>query len=373
MYYLKFIKALPLVISSLSAWGSTLPEWLSVSGFASTAAAKSDNTAPYYYSRNISDEWCFDCDTIVGLQLDAHPNDWLHLSVQGVKRPVDNFSEPALEWAYVAFSPTESFSLRTGRLRSPTFMYSQVVFVNQAYPWLRLPAEVYDTTKGFTRYDGLDARYQIETDNDLIITFHPYMAYKSTIRDNEINNYSWDVYIHEHYGLKLDIEGINWSAYLNHYRADITVTSDELLVPSGFPVLPTTPFVPFKQDVQTKSWTYGIKYDWQDWTFVFEGAGSDSTSWGGYLSAIYTWDKFTPYIVYGKRSPTSDDNPEKSDSFSLGLRYDIKPNLSIVGEWHHTKTGDGNYRGSFTPPTIQEIEDRSANIISIGINYSFAF
>ncbi|MGR5489133.1 sulfate ABC transporter permease, partial [Vibrio alfacsensis] len=71
----------------------------SISGFGSTSWARSDNETPLLINRGISDENCFDCDTTFGIQLDYF-FDAFKASVQVVKRPQDNWSEPQLEWAY---------------------------------------------------------------------------------------------------------------------------------------------------------------------------------------------------------------------------------------------------------------------------------
>ncbi len=355
---------------------TTLPDWMSVSGFASTAAAKSDNSAPYYYTRNIGDEWCYDCDTIAGIQLDLFPTDWLYLSAQGVKRPTDDFSSPELEWAYASVEFTD-IRARIGRLRSPSFMYSQVVFVNQAYPWARLPAEVYDTTSGFTRYDGIDVLYTAAITDEILIQIQPYAAFPSEIRNNELNQIYYNLKLKELYGLRVDFEATTWNAYLNYFKTRVYIESVTPEIPTFTPGIPfPTGMEKITADINADTWSYGIRYDWEDYTFVFEGTTGKESAWGGFFSAIYHYDKWSPYIVYGKRTESDavGRSKNKSDSVSLGLRYDILPNLSIVGEWHHTKIADGgDYRGSLTAKDPQTITDSSANIYTLGINYSFSF
>ena len=371
MYCLKYISTALLLFSSLAVKAVELPDWLAISGFASVAAAKSDNDTPYYYTRNITDEWCFDCDTIVGLQADIFPTDWLHASAQLVKRPSDNFSDPDLEWAYISVEPIADLKIRAGRLRSPTFMYSQVVFVNQAYPWVRLPAEVYDTTGGFTRYDGIDGYYTWVLNDSLLLQVQPYAAFETSIDDNEINNTYYDVDLKELYGLRLDLESDVWSVYLNYFEARLDITTVENIIPIefndfGVPIK----FGKLSVPIDSKTWSYGLKYEWQDFTVIFEGTTSKDAPWGGYVSLLYHYHDWTPYVVYGKRTGGEEGNKDKSDSFSLGARYDILPNLAAVAEWHYTKA-KGDSRGSFTYPTGQEPDDRSANIFTLGLNYSF--
>ncbi|WP_413110629.1 hypothetical protein [Thaumasiovibrio sp. DFM-14] len=376
MSYMKFASALFAACSSISVAASSLPEWVNVSGFASVAAAKSDNATPYYYTRDIGDEWCFDCDTTLGIQLDLYPTDWLHFSVQGVKRPSDHFRDPELEWAYVAVNPTDTFQLRAGRLRSPMFMYSQVVFVNQAYPWIRLPAEVYDTTAGFTRFEAIDALINVELSDQLFADIQPYIAFPSKINGNEVNQLKFDVDVKEVYGLRIDLEGVNWGLYVNYFKSRVDISTVERYAIPGLP--PQIPPQQLAFAINTDTWSYGAKVDIDDWTLMFEATTAEGSSWGAYASAIYHYNDWSPYIVYGKRLPSDAEgvSVDKSDSLSLGLRYDIKPNLSIIGEWHYTRVPDIKYRGSFThPPSFTGqpgLSDNSATIFSLGLSYSFS-
>ena len=90
-----------------------LTEDLRLSGFGSTSITKSDNKTPLFTNRRITDETCYDCDTIFGLQLDYDFLESFTTSVQVVKRPQDDFSSPELEWAYVGYE-TESFDFKVG-------------------------------------------------------------------------------------------------------------------------------------------------------------------------------------------------------------------------------------------------------------------
>nr|WP_086941028.1 porin family protein [Thaumasiovibrio occultus] len=381
MYYWKYVKLLPLALATHTLQAATLPDWLAVSGFASTAAAKSDNETPYYYTRNITDEWCFDCDTIAGLQLDLFPLSWLHASAQLVKRPADDFSDPELEWAYLSFEPLGDIKIRAGRLRSPSFMYSQVVFVNQAYPWARLPAEVYDTTAGFTRFDGVEIIYRTAITDELLLQIQPYASFGYEIEESEINNVLYDVDVDEQYGLRFDIESINWSAYLHYIKARMTITTSEPYIPIFPPGGPYDKPIGFEHlvvPVNAQRWSFGVNYDWRDFTFIAESTTGKNIGWSAYVSAIYHYDNWSPYLIYGKRwgEKYEGDNPNASlynhgDSITVGLRYDIQPNLSVVGEWQHTYA-ETNYRGSFTSSNVSDRTDNRANIVTLGLSYSFA-
>ncbi|HCG6381696.1 TPA: sulfate ABC transporter permease, partial [Vibrio parahaemolyticus] len=100
-----------------------LTDNLSLSGFGSIAWDQSDNETSLLVNRFIDDDSCFDCDTTFGLQLDYFYQAF-RASVQVVKRPQDHWSEPKVEWAYLAYT-YNNVEIRGGRLRLPVFLISE--------------------------------------------------------------------------------------------------------------------------------------------------------------------------------------------------------------------------------------------------------
>ena len=120
-----------------------LTDNFSLSGFGSTSWATSDNDNPLIINRGFTDENCYDCDTTFGVQLDYFYNSF-KASVQVVKPPQYDWSDPQLEWAYLGYEFND-FDVSIGRLRLPLFLASEYYYVGQAYMTARPPTEVYNS------------------------------------------------------------------------------------------------------------------------------------------------------------------------------------------------------------------------------------
>ncbi|GMQ49436.1 sulfate ABC transporter permease [Vibrio sp. 10N] len=337
---------------------------LSVSGFGSLSWARSDNETPLMVNRSINDENCFDCDTILGLQLDYY-NDAFNASVQVVKRPQDNWSEPQLEWAYLGYT-VGSVQVRAGRLRLPLFLLSEYNYVGHAYNTARPPEEVYNALAGVTAYNGLSAVWNYPLSDSLQLTATPYIGFKDT-NDLRINPQ-----------LVVEVEtqysgGINLVAAGEYYRwnfAYLTSKYDQRTVINGGQLVLDSP------DTTTDIYTLGAEYEFDALKLTAEGQTNDfNSSW--YASVAYRINKLTPYAVYGQSLKKSDENDPYSgkdgDSITLGLRYDVLNNVSINGEWQRFKSyGEDPFGRPLSGPFIQSPgQDTDANLYTIMVNFVF--
>ncbi len=131
----------------------------SYSGFGTVGYAQTDtDLAQVGYSgmpEGIDEDGSFEFDSKIGLQITARFNDMFSATVQGVA--YENLTsewEPHLDWAYVAFKPVSSLTIRGGYLRAPMFMYSDSVFIGYANTWVRPPLEVYRLTPVYQLLGG---------------------------------------------------------------------------------------------------------------------------------------------------------------------------------------------------------------------------
>ena len=89
-----------------------------------------------------TDRWSVKPESRIGVQGTARFNPQFSATAQVVGRLVDSpFAE--VEWAYVTWSPTPEWTLQAGRKRLPLFFYSDFQDVGYAYPWIRVPPDVY--------------------------------------------------------------------------------------------------------------------------------------------------------------------------------------------------------------------------------------
>jgi hypothetical protein len=139
-----------------------------LSGFGTLGMAHSTLGTADYTSSSLQPDgagatrkYDFASDSRFGLQLSAHPTDKLSAVVQILAmHEYDNSFKPRLEWANVKYAFTPDFNIRVGRIELPTFLNSEYRNVGYAFPWVRLPVEMYNT-QPLTNSDGADISYRL--------------------------------------------------------------------------------------------------------------------------------------------------------------------------------------------------------------------
>lgn len=97
-------------------------------------------------------------DNVFGLQVGYQLSDKFDLVGQLVAAGQNDYAAEA-EWAYLAYRHNDNLRIRAGRFAAPFYMYSESLRVGQAYPWARLPVELYFgiPTKSL---EGIDVLYR---------------------------------------------------------------------------------------------------------------------------------------------------------------------------------------------------------------------
>ena len=108
------------------------------------------------YAGYESEDFTFDVDSLVGIQITGNVSDKMAVTAQLVARG-QNDNEVTAEWAYVAYTVNDNFKWRMGRLRTPFYMLSDYVDVGYAYNWISAPSEVYYLP--FNNVQGMDALF----------------------------------------------------------------------------------------------------------------------------------------------------------------------------------------------------------------------
>ncbi len=340
---------------------------LSLSGFGSTSWTKSDNATPLLVNRLIDDNSCYDCDTLFGVQLDFF-YDAFKASAQVLKRPQDDWSEPQLEWAYLAYN-YDDFEFRGGRLRMPLFLASEYYYVGHAFTSARPPSEVYNSILGITAYNGLSLLWNYNINDDMTLTTSPFVGFRDESKVDFDANTDFTFTINEVHGVNLTLNGdsYRWNAtylYIN-FDQQTRLTNLTVNIPGSGPVFIANQTSKIK-DQTIRLYSLGAEYEFDALTLALEGQTNNvnniASSW--YVSASYNLDKLTPYVTYGQRYNISDNKAGRS--YLAGLRYDLHYNVSLNAEWQHYKTYP-NATGAF----ISSPADRSANLYTVMLNFVF--
>ncbi|MDF2152232.1 porin [Vibrio sp. CAU 1672] len=341
-----------------------LSEHVTLSGFGSTSVAVSDNETPLLVNRAINDSTCFDCDTTFGLQLDYYHNAF-KASAQLVKRPQDNWSEPQLEWAYLAYSH-ENFQFRGGRLRMPLFLASEYYFVGHAYPSARPAAEVYNSVLGITAYNGLSVIWNHELNDTQSVIATPFFGLRNESNVNYNPNTELDITTNRMWGINVVLSGDNYRWNLTYMNADYdreTILTNTIMDIPGSEAMfvDKMKIVERNQNIQLAS--LGVSYELDSLSLTAEGQVNDVVN-AWYVSASYNINSFTSYMMYGQQ--LSADEAQTGSSYGLGLRYDLLYNVSLNAEWQYFKARDDEY-GAF----IYVPEDNDANLYTLMMSFVF--
>jgi len=360
-----------------------------LSGFASISAAKSDNVTPWYVHREIADDWCFDCDAIFGLQLDAYFTDRFRGSIQVVKRPEDEFDSPELEWAYLAyaFDMTETrfdsaeIEARLGKLRLPLLLNSSYYFVGNAYPWMRPVSEVYNRLLGITSMEGIELYSTWMLSDTLTLSIEPYYGLSKSERVDRMDQiYNFD--FNYFGGVSVGLEGENYKIHSAYGQSTATLLLE--LDIGGVLMIQDLPEDTYK--VTTLSGIYNFANGIDLWGEFID----DRQALSYYIGVVYNRNKWVPYTTF---ATSYDGTGSDSDTYTLGVRYNIKPNLSVNIELSHSKATypfdptdlspprgqfvlspwqlQWNAPGTLPPFSWTQVDDTDAMIVTLGLNYNF--
>lgn len=327
-----------------------LSDDVTLRGFGSTSATKGSSETPVFINREITDDVCFDCDTTFGLQLDYVVTDDFTTSLQVVKRPQDEWSDPEVEWLYASYTYSD-IETKIGRLRLPLFLVSEYYYVAQAYTWARAPQEVYNSVLGVTSFNGMSVTWNHQVSDDVILAVSPYYGVHDS---NKIS--SGDRVYHfttnDVKGIYMDIIGFNYRIHSNvmasNYDYNVKMKEESLAK---------------EADKNMVLYSLGAEYSLNAWHAMAEIQTNDmQTNW--YASLAYTLNKFTPYVIYSESHRWKENY-----SVTSGMRYDLTTKVSINAEWQImelTKNSEQN-TGQFT----KYEGSNSSNISTVIINFIF--
>ncbi len=336
-------------ISASSAAQIPLSESLSFSGFGTLTAAKSDSVTPVKDRREITDQWCYDCDTTLGLQLDWQMAESVRSVVQLLKRPQDHFSSPEFERVALEYVHND-VKINVGRLRTPLFIMSEYYYVASAYPWLRLPFDVYGNTLGVTHYEGLVLDWSQESTQLGQLIISPFYALPRT-ESVEQYGQSFDIDLSDMVG----VAG-NWH-YEDHqiHAAYLHINVEQKYSAQ------------FTQKLNLDIFSLGISYVFNQWHFQSELLLTPNYHANWYASLDYTWNKLTPYLTYGQRRRSID-----TQSYVLGTTYALTNNINLYAEWEHIYGQPARISGQFTlPQDPAQGFDTQVNVVSLGLSFTF--
>lgn len=360
-----------------------------LTGFLSVAAGKLGNDE--LVLNEYDDDWSITSESVLGLQLDASLTNRLSTTVQVVGRGYSQQSgeqDISIDWAFGRYQLSSLVSIRVGRMRMPLFLYSDVLEVGYAYPWVRPPIDMYQP--GVVSLDYFDGA-------DVVVVG----AVNNIDYDIQLGIGRYDTKVGGLLNIKSDrtvdfsarLTATDWQlrySYVTLLDVDITASEFDPVI-DGLEVLGQSypDFTPVKDALRTTSdrliyHAIGGRYDYNSWQFSSEifrarlKGDSESEFKGWYFSTGYQWRQFFPYAVWGYSVQrylsdmesllvaTEDDIPRGANSevdslrnaaqgvaslgtgsqhsFTIGLRYDVTSTSAIKFEAQRFSFG-GKSRG----------------------------
>ncbi|MYM26258.1 porin [Duganella sp. FT135W] len=155
--------------SACSAFAQAETDGLTVSGFGTIGAARSDTNEARFVRSNqaegVADTAKFGLDSNLGLQVDYEFNDTWSATTQVLTRKATSPSFTTdLTWAFVQVKINDELNVRVGRMGLPTFLISDYQNVGYANTLMRPPIEMY-VQAPIESGDGVDFNYQHAFDN----------------------------------------------------------------------------------------------------------------------------------------------------------------------------------------------------------------
>ncbi|MEK1906348.1 MAG: porin [Pseudomonas sp.] len=343
-----------------------------------------DDGRSYGISGQTNDSWRGDQLSKFGGQLSYGLTDTVGVTVQATAKAYADEWKADVEWAYLSWQSTDNLMLRFGRLRTPVYMYSESIDVGFAYPWLRLPDEVYSQVQ-LSNYEGADAVYNLPL--SFGTASFQLAGGVAKNRDYYLYDDQFDIDYSKVFGASVSLATNDFGTVrIGYAEADIeTEISGSFIDVFGNPS--SAALLSLDKD-KGKFTSIGYQYDngtWltaNEWTSrVIENDGSASTD-SFYLMGGRRFGDFLPHITYAQL----DEDEGRQNSWTLGLNYSLTPTVVLKGEYKRVDTS-GGYDGVFVRKA-QELYDNTVydrtngllgvparnydgDIISAGVDFVF--
>ncbi|WP_269521089.1 hypothetical protein [Alteromonas sp. BMJM2] len=403
--------AMSLLISSTAI---AEQETLKVSGFGALATATAD-TRSYQFRNDRSqseiakkDGFAFKPLSLIGVQFDYSVSNNLDIVGQFVYRAQDEQTiDSVTQMAFLRYDLTPSWQLRAGRLAADIFQFSDTRDVSIAYPWVKVPTEVYGIVPARS-FDGADISY-LKPYTDFNLQVKAFWGQgESDFTSNEYEPITFN----NLRSVGVEFAAFDWSVALKHTQTEAkNDNADSAFVATA--VAQLQPFWSGATDFANSLSLSGATIQYTslymnrylgDWEVSGELAHIDSDSLAlrhslnGFINLSYHHGAHTFYGLFSFADsdnyflseeqpgfPITPDTAElavfveevgstlahNQQSFSLGWRWDLKENLAFKAQVERT---DIEARGSglrARDGLVVNSDDGVAHTLLLALSFSF--
>lgn len=312
------------VLFSLCSTFTFATEWdfLTVNGYGTIGGAYQDNDEvlyrdSLYTDRGSQGEFSFANYSLLGLQLDAKATDKLSFTLQGIASP-NNANDKLIdvEWANAKYQLSDTFNVRVGVMRLPTFISSDILNVAYSYNTVRLP-DMYGMVS-FNKYKGVEFSHRLEFDDFFLLSRLLYGEIKNPIKtiNSDGSSTVTDVNADNVSGVALKFLYNDFTFRTSYIKTNVSFDNEEMdgalsqFDSLGIPLI-SEAIQKYKiEDTPTVYFNLGARYDFEQSYLVGEyiEIQSDSflpniSSWN--ITAGHTFDKWTPFVAYSNTNTRS--------------------------------------------------------------------
>ncbi|HAS6348160.1 hypothetical protein LZU85_13180 [Vibrio sp. IRLE0018] len=396
-------------------------EW-SVSGFGSLGYSY-ENEPDIGYLRNISQppdverNGSFLPDSNLGLQLDfTWDYRWSATAQWVLEDRVEQDFNNVTELAFLRYLPDANWDLRLGRVGLNAYTAADSRRIDYAHLWVRPPQELYGSIF-YDSIDGIDVTYRSSFNKLNWSASVQYGRISQVLEDERTNELSKASSDHT-LAVALTFDYHEWSARFSYVDvADLVVTLGEnglsaqqgilQLANSGLGAVSSEAAEIYDQsDINGESvkyWQLGLGYfdgEWLMQTELFYVAGMKQAipqGKGGYLMLGHNINRVTPYLIAAFFQPSSEIFGAKSDwgmvdpqlgqiqqlivgginathidqnSYSLGLRWDIHPQVALKGQVDFIQISEVGY-GLWAADNRSSMKERDVQLYTLSVNFIF--
>jgi predicted porin len=270
-----------------------------------------------------------------GLQLDVPVSEKISLTTQGiVSENTENHLE--LSWLNAKYQLDDDSSIRIGKMRLPTFMYSDILNVSYSYDWVRLP-DMYSLIP-LNSYTGIELNHDMEFNNLSIMATALYGQSKNTLyhSSNEGIIEESDANADDLYIIKLKFLYDDFTFRVGYSKFLFTLSNKKLdsvlaqLNSLNIPIV-TQAVNQYKiKDTSVKYLEIGARYDFEKSYVVGEYLKysnnsflPNNTSW--YVGTGYNFENWSPFILYSTISSSQnykDIKPQEGTPIEISMVID---------------------------------------------------
>ena len=337
----KFIKSLTLLsLFPTSNFALSLDD-LSIHGYGTVGIAYQGNKDVLYRNSLSMDKGSqgdisFANYSSFGLQLDLKASDKLSFVAQGVaSQKNSNAKLLDLVWINGKYNFTDDSSVRIGRMKLATFMYSDIIDVGYSYDWIRLP-DMYSIMP-INNYTGIEFSHNMKFDEFSLSSALHFGESQSHTCSNDPGNgevLPSIIEVDKIYGGSLNFLSDNLSLRVGYGKVRLTLhnkTMDNALLGLNALGIPRINESIDKYQIKNAPVEYlevGGKYSFNDSYIVGEYMEmntdtflASNKSW--YVGTGYNFEDWSPFILYSIIESTQNykDIPITNSSTAAAITY----------------------------------------------------